>query len=119
MAEDAALRRQARGLALAWLALLGLMLASLGSAYLKLGAFNLVAGLAIAALKSAIVAWLFMRLRRDGPLIRLVAFVGLGAWALLAGLSGVDYATRATTHAAVERPRALLPVAASSPQRVE
>jgi cytochrome c oxidase subunit 4 len=117
MADDAALRRRLGTLAVAWLALLALMLASLGSAYLRLGAFNLVAGLVIAAIKAAIVAWLFMRLRDDGPLVRLAAIVGLGTWAILVGLSGVDYATRPVTPAQVQRPQTLLPVAASSPQR--
>ena len=120
MADDAALRRQVRAIGAAWLVLVALMLASLGSAYLKLGAFNMVAGLAIGAVKAAIVVWLFMRLRDDGPLIRLAAAVGVGAWAILVGLSGVDYATRTQTPAAVQRPQALLPVApaASSPQRL-
>jgi cytochrome c oxidase subunit 4 len=118
MAEDDALRRRARTLGLAWLALIALMLASLGSATLPLGVFNLVAGLAIAALKAAVVVWLFMRLRDDGPLVRMAAIVGLGTWALLAGLGGLDYATRPVTPAAVQRPQALLPVAASSPQRL-
>jgi len=118
MADDAALRRRVRALGVAWLALIGLMLASLGSAYLRLGSFNLVAGLAIGAIKAGIVVWLFMRLRDAGPLVRLVALVGLGTWAILVGLSGVDYATRPVTSAAVQRPQTLLPVAASSPQRV-
>jgi len=107
--------RTARTLAITWLALLALMLASLGSAWLKLGPWNMVAGLAIAAIKAGLVAWLFMRLREAGPLIRLVAVVGLGAWFILIGLSGVDYATRSRTPAAVQRPEQLLPVAASAP----
>ena len=97
----------ARTIAVAWFALVALMLASLGSAYLKLGPWNMVAGLAIAAVKSAIVAWLFMRLRDSGPLIRAVAVVGLGVWFILLTLSGVDYETRHVTPAAVQRPEQL------------
>jgi cytochrome c oxidase subunit IV len=109
--------RTARTTAFVWVALLALMLASLGSAYLKLGAFNMVAGLAIAAIKAALVAWLFMRLREAGPLIRLVAVVGLGVWLILIGLSGVDYATRTSTPAGVQRPQQLLsPQAAPQPR---
>ena len=104
-----AFARSARTIASAWLALLALMLASLGSAYLKLGPWNMVAGLAIAAVKSTIVAWLFMRLRESGPLIRLVAAVGLGVWFILLALSGVDYETRHVTPAAVQRPRQVPP----------
>ncbi|MCK9686282.1 cytochrome C oxidase subunit IV family protein [Scleromatobacter humisilvae] len=109
MAEDRRFARTARTLGLAWIALLALMLASLGSAYLKLGPWNMVGGLVIAAIKAAIVAWLFMRLREAGPLIRLVAVVGLGVWGILIALSGVDYETRALTPAAVQRPQQLLP----------
>ena len=119
MADDRAaappFARTAWTLAVAWLALLALMLASLGSAYLKLGPWNMVAGLAIAALKAAIVAWLFMRLREAGPLIRLVAVAGLGVWFILLALSGVDYETRHVTPAAVQRPQQLLQ-AASEPR---
>ena len=74
----------------------------------------MVGGLVIAAIKAAIVAWLFMRLREAGPLIRLAAVVGLGVWAILVGLSGVDYETRSKTPSAVQRPQQLLP-AASAP----
>ncbi len=111
------LRRTARTLGLAWAALLALMLASLGSAYLKLGPWNMVAGLVIAAIKAAIVGWLFMRLRESGTLVRLVAGVGLGVWLVLVVLSGVDYETRATTPAPVQRPQQLLPEQAASQPR--
>ena len=103
-----------RTTATSWAALLALMLLSLGSAYLKLGAWNMVAGLAIAAIKAAIVVWWFMRMRESGPLIRLAGVVGLGVWAILVGLGGVDYETRSTTPSAVQRPQQLLP-AASAP----
>ena len=113
-----AFARTARTIGVAWLALLALMLASLGSAYLKLGAWNMVSGLAIATIKGALVAWLFMRLREAGALIRLAAVVGLGVWFILVALSGVDYETRSRTPAAVQRPQQLLPVqAASQPRR--
>ena len=103
--------RAARTVALAWAALLALMLASLGSAYLKLGSLNLVAGVAIAAVKAAIVAWLFMRLREAGALLRLAAVAGLGAWAIQLALTGVDYRTRVQTPADVQRPQQLQPMA--------
>ena len=109
--------RTARMIGFVWIALLVLMSSSLGSAYLKLGAFNMVAGLAIAAIKAALVAWLFMRLREAGPLIRLVAVIGVGVWFILIGLSGVDYETRALTPAAVQRPQQLLPVQAAPQPR--
>ena len=111
MADDRAaptsFARTARSVGLAWLALLALMSASLGSAYLKLGPWNMVAGLAIAAIKGAIVAWLFMRLRDGGPLIRLAPVVGLGVWFILLTLSGVDYETRHVKAAPVQQPQQL------------
>jgi len=98
----------------AWIALLLLMLASLGSSYLNLGPWNMVSGLVIATLKAAIVAWLFMRLRESGPLIRLVAIAGLGLWSIQIALSGVDYATRTVTPAAIQAPQQLPPLQAAS-----
>ena len=82
--------RTGRTLGIAWLALLALMLASLGSAYLKLGPWNMVAGLVIAAIKAAIVAWLFMRLGRAGLLLRMAALAGLAVWTIQLVLTGVD-----------------------------
>ena len=99
------LRDHARALAMAWAALLALMLASLGSAYLRLGAGNVVVGLAIAAVKSAIVVWLFMRLRTSSATVRIVAATALATLLLLVGLSSVDYATRPAEPAAFQSPR--------------
>ena len=115
MADDErAFARAVRTIALTWLALLGLMLSSLGSAYLRLGAFNTVAGLAIAALKALLVAWLFMRLREAGSLLRLAALAGLGVFAIQLLLTGVDYETRTQTPAAIQRPQTLLQVPPAS-----
>ena len=94
------LRHHARVLAVAWAALVALMLASLGSAYLPLGVGNVAAGLAIAVVKSAIVVWLFMRLRTSSATVRIVAATALATLLLLVGLSSVDYATRASQPAA-------------------
>jgi cytochrome c oxidase subunit 4 len=109
--------RAARAIAAAWLALVVLMLLSLGSAYLRLGNFNVVAGLVIATIKSALVAWLFMRVLDAGTLIRLAALAGLGLWAIQLGLTGVDYGTRTLTPAPIERPLQSVsgPLAASEP----
>jgi cytochrome c oxidase subunit 4 len=97
-------RRHVRRLALAWAALIVLMLASLGSAYLPLGTGNVIAGIAIAVVKSAIVMALFMRLVDASARVRIVAVVAIGFWLVLAGLSGVDYATRPSEPAAFQLP---------------
>ena len=98
-----------RRLALAWGALVVLMLASLGSAWLPLGAANLAIGLAIAAAKTAIVVWLFMELRRASAMTRIAAAVGLATLLLLMSLSFTDYATRRTEPARWQQPRQLAP----------
>jgi cytochrome c oxidase subunit 4 len=91
----------------AWAALIALMLASLGSAYVPLGPWNSVISLAIAAVKIALVLWWFMQLRRAGALLRLCAAVGLFMLALLFGLSGLDDATRDRRAAPVQAPQQL------------
>jgi cytochrome c oxidase subunit 4 len=60
-----------------WAALLALLFASLGFAYLPLGAWNFPVGLIIAALKSALVGYFFMSLRRGSPLILLCVAAGV------------------------------------------
>jgi cytochrome c oxidase subunit IV len=107
-------RRRARHVLVAWLALIALMLTSLGSAYLRLGPWNPVAGLVIAAIKSSIVMWLFMGLVRAGALLRIVAAAGVAMLALLFGLSGVDYATRVRDPAVMQPPQHC-----THPRRVE
>jgi cytochrome c oxidase subunit IV len=102
--------RRASPLLLAWGALLGLMLLSLGSAYLNLGIGNAVAGLGIAAIKAAIVAWWFMQLRAASGTLRTVALIGLFMLGLLATLSAVDYATRSEERAEVQVPQQLEPL---------
>ena len=115
--EDARLHRHGREILLTWGLLLALMLTSLGSAYLRLGALNVVAGLVIAAVKAALVLWIFMRLRSAPALIRLVAAIGFALWGVLVALSGVDYATRVLTPAEVQRPLQLVPLPAASQPR--
>ena len=79
---------------LTWIALLVLLALTCGSAFLPLGRFNVIVNFAIAAAKAALVAWIFMRLRRGTPLLVLVAGAGLVWLSLLVGLTGADYVTR-------------------------
>lgn len=114
--NDAArtLRRQVLRIALAWVALLALMGASLFSAYLPLGAGNLAAGLGIATLKSLIVLCLFMGLWRAPALLRMVAAIGFAMLLLLLALTRVDWGTRAVEPAPLQQPRQLDPLGRSS-----
>lgn len=109
--------RRCRRIALAWAALLVLLLLSLGSAYLPLGRLNVAVGLLIAALKSALVLALFMGLQRSAALARVAVAVAAGTLALLFGLGGVDYATRVTEPAAMQPPQQLRPLRQGGPAR--
>jgi cytochrome c oxidase subunit IV len=102
-------RRHARHLLIAWIALIALMLASLGSAYVPLGIGNALAGLAIAVLKSAIVVALFMGLWSSGALLRIAAATALGTWCILLALGGLDETQRPREPARVQRPQQLAP----------
>jgi caa(3)-type oxidase subunit IV len=100
----ATLRGRALRIGAAWIALIALMLTSLASAYVPLGAWNLVAGVAIASIKSLIVLALFMGLLRAPALLRIAAVIGFALLALLLGLSAVDYATRVSPLAPMQQP---------------
>jgi cytochrome c oxidase subunit 4 len=102
--------QRGRRVLVAWIALIALMLTSLGSAYVPLGPWNAAIGLVIAAIKSAIVLWWFMRLSRAGALLRIIAAVGLFMLALMWGLSGVDFATRDMQRATMQPPQQLRPL---------
>jgi cytochrome c oxidase subunit IV len=77
-----------------WVALLALLMATLGLAYLPLGAGNLVVSLTIATAKGAIVAAVFMKLVGRPTLRWVFAGAGLFWLSFLFGLSMTDYATR-------------------------
>jgi len=85
--------------AVTWVALMALLVATFGVAHFRLGAWNPIAALAIAAAKVVLVALFFMHLRRSTALVVLFSVVALFALAILFGLSGTDYATR-TIHPA-------------------
>jgi cytochrome c oxidase subunit IV len=84
----------ARAPALSWLALLALLATTCGGAFLPLGAFNLVLGLAIATAKTTIVVVFFMKLLKSPPVTWIYAGAGLFWLMLMIGLSGTDYLTR-------------------------
>lgn len=75
-------------------ALLGLLGLSAGSALLRLGPFNEVANLGIAAIKALLVLAVFMRLKTDNALLRIVAGLGFAWLALLIALALADVLTR-------------------------
>jgi cytochrome c oxidase subunit IV len=78
---------------LVWLALLVLLALTFAAAHLPLGGFNVVIGLAIAGLKVALVALIFMGLGRSAALMRLAAAAGLIWLAILFMLTLTDVLT--------------------------
>lgn len=79
---------------LVWLALLLLLGATVGSAYIPLGAFNGVLNYTIAAGKAALVLIFFMHLNRSPARIRLAAVIGFVWLIFLFTLTFGDYVTR-------------------------
>ena len=93
------MRDQFGKLAKVWLALVALLMLSLGSAYLPMGAWNGVANLGIALLKAALVAVYFMHLAASRTQVRLAAAAAVLVFLLLQALTGADYLSR-TMHRA-------------------
>lgn len=75
-------------------ALIVLLFATVGVAYIHLGPLNDLAALTIAVLKATLVVLFFMHVRYSKKLIGLVAVAGLVWLALLIGFTITDYATR-------------------------
>jgi cytochrome c oxidase subunit 4 len=89
------MRYPPKPLVISWLSLLALLALTLCLAYLPLGALNAPVALAIATLKSLIVAGVFMELRHRSGLTRAFAAAGFVWLLVLLWLAGVDYMTRA------------------------
>lgn len=83
-----------RPFVIAWLVLLLLAGASIGSAFLRIGMFAPVVQFGIAAIQAAIVFLLFMRLKGPPTLKWLFAGAGFFWLLFLFGLSTIDYASR-------------------------
>jgi cytochrome c oxidase subunit 4 len=84
----------AKDYVLVWLALIALLLLTLGSAYLRLGWANGAINLAIASAKAMLVMIFFMHLRSSHYVLRIVAAAGFLWLALLIGLAFTDVAVR-------------------------
>jgi cytochrome c oxidase subunit IV len=77
-----------------WLALLVLLAATCGSAFIPMGSFNVVINFAIAVVKAILVALVFMHLHKERSTVRLVAIAGFAWLSLLVGLSLEDFLLR-------------------------
>lgn len=86
-------------LLLTWAALLALLAATLGLAYVPLPApMNILVALGISVAKALLVLALFMKLCRAPALTRAAAAAGLFWLAVLFALSATDYLTRKVEH---------------------
>ena len=83
-----------KSLLVVWLALLGLLALTTGSAYLPLGIGNSLINIALAVVKAALIALFFMHLPRADAIVRLAAGAALLFLFLLAFLSFGDFITR-------------------------
>ncbi|RYE57138.1 MAG: oxidase [Rhizobiaceae bacterium] len=81
-------------LALIWLVLMLLLAASVGASFLPIGHLREAISLAIAAIKAALILWVFMNLRRSEGLARLALLGTLTFLAAIMILSSADYLTR-------------------------
>jgi cytochrome c oxidase subunit 4 len=82
---------------LCWAALLVLLAATTGAAFLPLGGFNAFVALAIAVCKALLVLIVFMELRRSSGLVRAFAVAGFFWLLILLTLTSADYLTRRDT----------------------
>jgi cytochrome c oxidase subunit 4 len=79
---------------LVWVILLVLLVASLAIAYVPLGVWNLPVGIAIAGMKSLLVALVFMELTKGAALIRLAAAAGFIFLAVMFAMMFCDLLSR-------------------------
>jgi cytochrome c oxidase subunit IV len=83
-----------KGPATAWLALLVLFSANVGSAYLPLGSGNVAVNLCVAAAMVVILATFLMGLRNSTILLRIIALSGLFWTVIMLTLTFNDYLSR-------------------------
>ena len=79
---------------LVWAALMVLLGATLGYAYLPRAPGKIVSGMVVAAAKAGLIAAVFMQLRKASAIVRLAAVAGLAWLSLLFLFSFSDFLTR-------------------------
>jgi cytochrome c oxidase subunit IV len=79
---------------LVWLALIFATVLTTAVAFVDLGAFSVVAALAIAVCKMLLVALFFMHVRHSTRLTRVVLFGGLLWFGILMGMTFIDFSSR-------------------------
>jgi cytochrome c oxidase subunit 4 len=77
-----------------WVALMALLAITVGATFGPFGAWKPVINLAVAFAKAGLIFWVFMHVREQRGLARLVAVAFLAWLAILLGLSQADLLTR-------------------------
>ena len=86
--------RETGQLFLVWAALLALLALTVSASFAPLGPLKPAIALSIAAAKAGLILWVFMHLREQGWLARLIAVAAVAWIALLAIMTQTDLATR-------------------------
>lgn len=86
--------RAFRIVAMVWLGLLALLALTVAATFAPLGAARLPLSLLIAGGKAALVVWVYMHLREERGIVRVIALAALLWLALLLLLSAADFLTR-------------------------
>jgi cytochrome c oxidase subunit IV len=90
--------REAATLIGVWIALMLLLTATVAATFGPFGAWTPLINLAIAFAKAGLIFWVFMHLREQGALARLVAVAAIAWLLILIGLTQADLATRGAFH---------------------
>jgi len=81
-------------LLLTWIALMLLLAATVASILLPIGEWRQLVNLAIAACKAALILWIFMKLREEASLVRLMFATAAVLLTILATILAADYFLR-------------------------
>ncbi len=75
---------------LVWITLLCLTGLTIGAARMQMGAWSMVANIAIASAKASLVLWFFMHLKYEKRLFKLLLFIPLLTISIIIGLTFFD-----------------------------
>ena len=79
---------------LVWIALLALLVITLGVSYAGLGAWSTALSFLVSAAKTALIAWYYMHLKREKGMTRIFAVAGVAWLVILFSLALSDYVSR-------------------------
>lgn len=88
------MRREVLQLLAVWAGLMLLLGATVMVTFSPLGAMRMPASLAIAGVKAALVFWVFMHLREQPPLTRVIALAAFGWLAWLIVITSLEASSR-------------------------